>query len=342
MKEKGWSDVLLRWYDRARRNLPWRLARPDPYKTWLSEIMLQQTQVDTVIPYFEKFLGRFPTVRALAAAPVEEVLAMWSGLGYYSRARNLHAAAQIIANNGSGGKKGTFPSTMAEWLELPGIGRYTAGAVASIAFGEKVPVVDGNVIRVLARLFALKGDPKKNPLHSKLWKLAATLLPEKRIGDFNQALMELGALVCTPENPKCGACPLQKNCRAFSLERVAGFPTSQPKAKTVRVLIEVALIEKSGKYLMAKRNGARHLQSMWEFPQRQVEGLVLKSAGLLKEVKHSIMNRRIFARPHHYYYEGGAPRKDRHYVGYRWVRPEGLGQLATSSLNLKIMKGVFQ
>lgn len=330
------QHLLLRWYDRVRRDLPWRLARPDPYKTWLSEIMLQQTQVDTVIPYFEKFLRRFPDVQALAEAKVEEVLAMWSGLGYYSRARNLYAAAGQIV------KKVQFPSTMAEWLELPGIGRYTAGAIASIAFNEKVPVVDGNVIRVLARLFALKGDAKKNPLHSKLWKLAAKLLPEKRIGDFNQALMELGALVCTPENPKCGACPLQKKCRAFALKKVADFPTPQPKAKTVNVLIEVALIEKNGKYLIAKRNGDRHLQSMWEFPQSPVRGLRLKSAGPLNGVKHSIMNRRILARPHHYYYEAGVPRKNGNYVDYRWVQPEALSRLATSSLNLKIMKGVFK
>lgn len=306
--------------------------------------MLQQTQVETVIPYFEKFLKRFPAVSALAAAPVEEVLALWSGLGYYSRARNLHAAAQIIVKNG--GKKERekvqFPSTMLEWLELPGIGRYTAGAIASIAFGEKVPVVDGNVIRVLTRLFALKGNPKKKSLHQKLWRLATTLLPEKRVGDFNQALMELGALVCTPENPQCGACPLQKKCRAYLLRRAADFPTPPPKTKTVHVPIEVALIEKSGKYLIAKRNDARHLQSMWEFPQRPVRGLRLKSAGPLKEVRHSIMNRRIFARPHHYYYEAGRPAKNKEYVDYRWVRPEELQRLATSSLNLKIVKGVFQ
>jgi len=192
------ADVI-RWYRDNRRELPWRRTR-DPYAVWVSEIMLQQTRVETVVPYWERWMGRFPTVQALAAAPLDDVLAAWAGLGYYSRARNLHAGAREVVTDWGG----SVPGRVDALLEIPGIGRYTAGAIASIAFGQPAPLVDGNVARVLARLFAIDEDVKSAAGSARLWALAADLVPAGAAGDFNQGLMELGATVCTPARPRCG------------------------------------------------------------------------------------------------------------------------------------------
>jgi A/G-specific adenine glycosylase len=203
---------LLAWYGRAGRDLPWRRTR-DPYRIWLSEVMLQQTGVETVIPYYERFLEAFPTVRALAVATAEEVVERWAGLGYYSRARNLHAAAQRVVNFNAG----HFPDTLEGLMELPGVGRSTAGAILSIAFDRPGPILDGNVRRVLCRLHALKEDPRSGSGEKKLWAWAAELTPIDRPHDYAQAIMDLGATVCTPRSPECGDCPLQTCCRARSL-----------------------------------------------------------------------------------------------------------------------------
>ena len=200
---------LLAWYDAEKRAMPWRLST-DPYRVWVSEIMLQQTTVSTVIPYYGRFLKRFPDVAALAGADEDEVLRLWAGLGYYSRARNLHRAAQAVVSEHGG----RLPGTLAGLRSLPGVGRYTAAAVASIAFGLPAELVDGNVIRVYARLFALRGDPKSPALQAKVWALAAEHLDHRRPGDWNQALMELGATVCSPVGPECGRCPLAEDCLA--------------------------------------------------------------------------------------------------------------------------------
>src|SRR3954464_9149494 len=194
------STKLLAWFAKERRDLPWREEPRDPYRVWISEVMLQQTRVDVVVPYYLRFVARFPTLQTLAASPLDDVLALWSGLGYYARARNLHRAAQACG--------GELPRTAAELRALPGLGPYTAAAVASLAFGEDAPLVDGNVARVLARVFALSGDAR-----SKAWKLAPTLLPPGRSGPFNEALMELGATICTPRSPDCPRCPLSGDCR---------------------------------------------------------------------------------------------------------------------------------
>src|SRR5579859_1044270 len=209
---------LLRWYRRHHRKLPWR-ATPDPYRIWVSEIMLQQTRVETVRPYYARWLRAFPTVQALARAEEDRVLKLWEGLGYYSRARNLHRAAKLVVGRArppGAPKPGTkrtarpaVPTTAAKLLELPGIGRYTAGAIASIAFNERVPLVDGNVARVFARIFAIRANIKSPRTLQSLWDLAGNLLPDTNPGDFNQALMELGALVCTPTNPRCDTCPMR-------------------------------------------------------------------------------------------------------------------------------------
>src|SRR5438105_5534112 len=204
---------LLAWYTANRRDLPWRVARksptserPDPYRVLVSEAMLQQTQVATVIPYFNRFMAAYPTLRDLAAANEQEVLRVWQGLGYYSRARHLLGTAKILVDE----KNGKIPATVEELLELPGIGRYTAGAIASLAFERRAPILDGNVSRVLCRLDLIRDESKE-----ALWTRAEELLPKKRIGDFNSALMELGATVCTPRAPKCLMCPVQKHCAAL-------------------------------------------------------------------------------------------------------------------------------
>jgi len=257
---------LLAWYDRHKRDLPWRRTR-DPYAIWLSEVMLQQTQVATVIPYWERFLQRFPTVEALAAAPLTDVLAGWRGLGYYSRARNLHRAAQeIVARFG-----GRLPSTAAELLTLPGFGRYTAGAVASIAFGEPAPLVDGNVARVLSRIFEVEGPPGDRAREARLWELATALVPGERPGDFNQALMEHGATVCRPENPLCLLCPVREECLAYLHGRVAELPPAKVRAAPKRMTLAVAVWAHEGRLLLARRAEKGLFGGLWELPAAEVQ-----------------------------------------------------------------------
>lgn len=294
--------------------------------------MLQQTRVDAVIPYYQKFLETFPDVRSLARASLEKVLTSWSGLGYYSRARNLHTAAQVIVNE----KNGKFPATAEGLRELAGIGDYTASAIASIAFEERVPVLDGNVHRVLTRIYALAGDPKKNPLKPKLALRALELMPSARVGDYNQAMMELGALVCLPADPKCSICPVQKFCRAFQKNEIEKYPTLQKKI-IKKVFWEAALIENNGKFLLAKRNNNRHFQAMWEFPRGSVEGLQLKYRKALPAVKHSIMAQNITLTPQLYSFLDGKPVPAEPYVAFRWIQPSELGRFPTSSLNRKIL-----
>jgi len=229
---------LLAWYDRDKRPLPWR-DQPDPYRIWLSEVMLQQTRIEAVRGYYDRFLERFPTVEALAAAPLDAVLHAWAGLGYYSRARNLHRAAQMVAFE----RGGRFPDTADELAELPGVGRYTAGAIASIAFGRRAPVVDGNVARVLSRLAGLAGDVRSPVVSRRLWALAAEWIDAERPGDFNQALMELGETICVPRSPDCARCPVRARCAAHRQGRVAELPTPRrpPERPEVAALWRQAL-----------------------------------------------------------------------------------------------------
>ena len=222
---KDFSSRLIRWHrDHGRHNLPWQNTR-DPYRVWLSEIMLQQTQVATVIPYYEKFLARFPTLEALAAAPVEAVMGLWSGLGYYARARNLHACARAILRE-HGGEFSHDAETMAK---LPGIGRSTANSIAAFCFGARVPILDGNVKRVLARQFGIEGFPGQPAVERQLWALAESLLPRKNVDSYNQAQMDLGSLVCMRGKPVCGKCPVSKSCAAYQQGRVAELPAKKPK-----------------------------------------------------------------------------------------------------------------
>jgi A/G-specific adenine glycosylase len=269
---------LLAWFRQFQRDLPWRRTK-DPYRIWLSEIMLQQTRVAAVIPYYERFLERFPDVHTLAAAPQEEVLRLWSGLGYYSRGRNLQRAAQLVVTKHGG----VFPQTEAEVLALPGIGRYTAAAILSIAFGAKHAVLDGNVARVLARLGAIRGDLRDTRQWQSLQKTADGLLDAKSPSDWNQAMMELGAMICTPRAPQCLLCPVAKFCRARHL----GLTESLPEKRKVRereeiTLAAAVLLDPSGRTLLlppprAARKPATHegvlalVSNMWHFPTVSVQ-----------------------------------------------------------------------
>ncbi len=254
-------DELLSWFDRHRRDLPWRRTS-DPYLIWLSEVMLQQTRVETVLSYYERFLLRFPTIEALAAAEVEEVLALWSGLGYYRRARQLHAAARQVAESGEG-----FPRTYDGLRALPGVGDYTAAAVGSIAFGIAEPVLDGNVERVLSRFLALGVDPRSRGGRDRLLAAGRELLSPLRPGDSNQAMMELGATLCLPRAPRCLLCPLSSGCRAAAAGEQDLYPPPKRRRDTVRVRWVVAVVEEPGGVLLFRRpEGSTLLAGTWELP----------------------------------------------------------------------------
>src|SRR3990172_5861533 len=254
-------SVVLRWFSRSRRDLPWRKTS-DPYRVWISETMLQQTRIQTVLPYYDRFIVRFPNVAALARAPEQEVLRLWSGLGYYSRARNLLRAAQVVVEENKGGITDSFDAI----IRLPGIGRYTAGAVLSIAFHLPYPVVDGNVSRVLARLFRIPGDPKSAQVGGLLWEKARELLSEKKPGDFNQALMEIGSLICTPRKPNCDLCPLGIWCQARDRGEQEDYPPSAPRPPAEREQTVRALVWRDGFLLLRRRATGRLLAGLWEFP----------------------------------------------------------------------------
>ena len=256
------APTLLDWFDKNKRDMPWRQTS-DPYKIWISEIMLQQTQVNTVIPYYERFLEKFPGVDDLAEAPQQTVLKMWEGLGYYSRARNMHKAAQeVVAEYDS-----QFPDTYEKLLDLKGIGPYTAAAVSSIAFQRQRAVVDGNVIRVLSRYFGIRDDVRRAAVKNEIQKIADSIIPENEPGDFNQAVMELGATVCAPKNPECGSCPLSVDCIAYKTAETEAIPYKSPRKKVPHHNIGVGLItNESGELLIALRPDDAMLGGLWEFP----------------------------------------------------------------------------
>jgi A/G-specific adenine glycosylase len=256
----GYAEKLLIWFDENKREMPWRKTN-DPYAIWVSEIMLQQTQVDTVIPYYEKFMTRFPTVATLAAATREEVYNYWQGLGYYRRAENLHKGAQMIEQE----YNGVFPTEIEKVKKIPGIGPYTMGAVMSIAFHMPVPAVDGNVMRILSRYFLIDADISIAKNRMLFDEKVMELMPEDP-NRFNQALMELGALICTPKNPRCSECPVQKNCRAYQTQSVERFPVKTPKTKVIPIAYKVFLIKKGNGYWMEKRPEEGLLANLWGFP----------------------------------------------------------------------------
>jgi A/G-specific adenine glycosylase len=351
VKEPAASKVrawLLGWYRASGRDLPWRRTR-DPYRIWLSEVMLQQTTVKVVERRWPAFLERFPDLDALARASEEEVLAVWSGLGYYSRARALHRAARIVRAE----HEGNVPSDPAAFRALPGVGAYTAGAVLSIAFGKREPLVDGNAARVLGRLYCVQGDASSAQVRKRLWDLARGLLPRQNPGDFNQALMELGALVCTPRDPGCGECPLKDSCLALERGRVHLIPLPRKRAAPERVVLAGALVRRRGRILLARRpDGETLLGGMWLFPggevrtpgagprllgrlvRRILDTPVNVNSEPVARVNHSITRYRIRlllfeARPE------GTPARQRRANGACWVRPVEIGSLPVSSLVTK-------
>ncbi len=258
---------LLAWFDRHRRDLPWRRDR-DPYRVWVSEVMLQQTTVAAVVPYFERFLQAFPTLADLAAADEQDVLRLWEGLGYYRRARHLHQAARRLAAEHGG----ALPNDPAVWRDLPGVGRYILGAVLSQAFDRRLPIVEANSLRVLCRLFGYAGDPRSGDGQRWLWQKAAEVLPAKRVGDFNQALMELGALVCTPAAPRCGDCPVASECVARKQGRQEAIPRKPERAEATEVREVAFAVRRGPRLLLAQRRAnATRWANMWEFPHGELQ-----------------------------------------------------------------------
>lgn len=305
----AFSKSLLAWYGRNKRDLPWRKRQQDPYAVWVSEIMLQQTTVAAVIPFYGRWMARFPTVQALAEAPLDDALKHWAGLGYYARARNLHRGAQlVVAQHG-----GEVPSEPKALLALPGIGRYTAGAILSIAFNQDAPILDANVVRVLSRVHMVIGDPKTDRrTQDALWKLAEAAIPKGAARDFNQALMELGALVCGAAAPKCGSCPVTEFCAA----RAEGDPTAFPRFATTKKWLEVeevsvAVRDAEQRVLIVQRSPALSLWGgLWEMPRatmQEEEPLAICAARAVREAigfeplslepyattKHVVANRKI-------------------------------------------------
>ncbi len=341
--------LLLRWYRRNRRDLPWRRTR-DPYAIWISEAMLQQTRVETVVPYYERFLARFPTVRDLAEAEADDVLGAWAGLGYYSRARNLQRAAQVVAHE----HDGRLPDTAEALRELPGIGRYTAGAVASIAYDRPEPVVDGNVARVLTRLLDVREDVKSPAVSRRLWDEAEALVKGESPGDLNQALMELGATVCTPRSPRCLACPLVKRCAG----RAAGDPETLPvkaaRKAPRRLEAAAALLVRRGRALAVRRPPRGLLGGLWELPggdlaprERPAEGLIralrervglrVSGARQLGAVEHEFTHRRLRLHVFQCDTPEGRVRLDG-FDAHRWLAPAGLAELPQGAVTRKALE----
>jgi A/G-specific adenine glycosylase len=352
---------LLAWFQQFQRDLPWRRTK-DPYGIWISEIMLQQTRVAAVIPYYERFLARFPDVRALAEAPQEEVLRLWSGLGYYSRARNLQKAAQqIVAQHG-----GEFPREEGAVLALPGIGPYTGAAILSIAFGTKRAVLDGNVARVLARLGAIRGDLRESQRWQSLQKTAGELLDPKSPGDWNQAMMELGAMVCTPRVPQCLLCPVAKFCRARQSGDPESFPEKRKKREAVQIALAAAVLctprgqtlllpppRKKTENKPAANDVATLVSRMWHFPTVAIrkDGLTELRSFLatvlpagngalrfepLVRVRHAVTYRNVTVLPFRI-----AIAKIPHIRGAKTIQLEDSSTLPISNLTRKIVRAAL-
>jgi A/G-specific adenine glycosylase len=340
---------LAAWYARNARPLPWRKTA-DPYRIWISEIMLQQTTVTAVVPYFERFLERFPTLARLAAAREEEVLRLWEGLGYYSRARNIHKAARLIVQE----QNGRFPAEVATLLELPGIGRYTAGAIASFAFDHRAPILEANTLRLYCRLLGFRGDPRSAAGQKLLWDFAERLLPRKSPGLFNQALMELGATVCTPENPDCAHCPVRTSCAACANGWQNEIPARAARPAPTDVTEIAVAVHRGGRYLMRRRPPGERWAGLWDFVRfawddgrRQspagIAGAVHRHAGVevataerIAEIRHSVTRFRITLCC--YAAEWSAGEIDRSGREFRWVPARKFAALPLSVTGRKLAR----
>jgi A/G-specific adenine glycosylase len=340
---------LLAWYDRSQRRLPWRVddrtgAAADPYHVLVSEAMLQQTQVATVIPYFSRFIQRFPTLRDLAAADEQDVLRAWQGLGYYSRARNLRAAAKTVLDH-HGGQLPRDPDNL---LKLPGIGRYTAGAIASIAFGRRAPILDGNVTRVLCRIDRIQSDPRDRTTLQLLWRRAEEILPTRRVGAFNTALMELGATVCIPRSPQCLICPVREHCEAYAAGVQQTIPPPRQAAPTPLLRRAIFCIRRNDHWLIEQRPPTGRWAGMWQFvtvpadesatPQALLPLLPVRTTGLrpLGTVTHGLTHRRY----HFDVYACESPRRQRPPAPpppREWVKLERLSDYPLPRPHLKVV-----
>lgn len=349
---------LLNWYAHHARILPWRVkasdGAPDPYRVWVSEIMLQQTRVETVIPYFERWMRQFPTLNALAATSQQEVLSAWEGLGYYSRARSLHRAAQIVVAE----YDGQIPSDPARLRRLPGVGRYTVGAIASIAFGLDQPALDGNIRRVLARLFNVTEEHRSPAGEHRLWELAAQHLPPGRAGEYNQALMDLGALICTPRLPDCPHCPVTEVCQAHELGLQEERPVKKPRPAIPHYTVAAAIIQREGLYLITQRPTDGLLGGLWEFPGGKVQAGEDLPACLRREIReelgaeitvgepqgifrHAFTHFRITLHAFHCTLNGNEPRLIQP-ADIRWVKPTDMLAYPMGKIDRQIARGLLE
>ncbi len=339
---------LLTHFRATKRDLPWR-RRVTPYRILVAEVMLQQTQVDRVTDYFRRWMRRFPSLRALAEAPLDDVLKQWEGLGYYTRARTLHAAARLFVEKHGGRVPRDFDALRA----APGIGRYTAGAILSIAYNMKKPVLDGNVARVLCRVFAIRRDPTKACARNLLWTLAENLIPDGDARDFNQALMEHGSLVCTPASPKCAHCPVRTLCAARERGLQDRLPVKGQRPKTLKHDVGVAVIRERGRYLIQQRPDGALLAGLWEFPGgkrepresiaacikrelREELGIDVEVGEELCTVNHAYTHYRVTLHVHRCRITRGRPHP--HYAQrIRWARPADFAQYVFPAANLRII-----
>jgi A/G-specific adenine glycosylase len=346
----------LAWFERHQRSLPWRQDR-DPYRIWVSEVMLQQTQVATVIRYFERFVTRFPTVAALATADEQEVLRLWEGLGYYRRARHLHQAArELVAQHWA--TQGHLPDDPAVWQALPGVGRYILGAVLSQAFDRRLPILEANSERVLCRLLGQTEDPRRGAVRRWLWQTAEALLPARRVGAFNQALMELGALVCVPVAPRCVHCPLAAMCQARRLGLQESIP-ARTQAPAEIAIQEVAVVVRRGsRVLLVQRPENGRWAGLWEFPHgplaaheaheaaaarilAELTGLQATLGPELLTVRHSIMNQRITLVCFEACHRSGKFHSDFYRQG-QWVEPGQLHTYPVSAPQRRVAQALVQ
>jgi len=300
-EQHPFASAILTWWDEGHSQWTWRQSR-DPYAIWVAEVMLQQTQVSTVVPYFRRWMDHFPTIQSLANATQDEVLKQWEGLGYYSRARNLHEAAQIVVDK----HEGQLPLTSEELMQLPGIGRYTAGAIASIVYNQAVPAVDSNAIRILSRVKDVTGDITKSETRKQLWSLAADLLPHTRPGDFNQAIMELGQTVCLSASPVCHKCPVADYCLALQRGTQLQRPVRPKRPEVPHYQVTAGIIcREDGQFLIAKRPANGLLGGMWEFPGGKQEDSESLKEALRREIMEELgieitVNRKLIAIEHAY------------------------------------------
>jgi A/G-specific adenine glycosylase len=343
------TDKILTWYAQHQRDLPWRKTR-NPYFIWISEIMLQQTQVETVIPYYKRFLSRFPTIRSLAKSSLDDVLKVWENLGYYSRARNLHAAAREIMTKG----KGKVPKTLEGLLSLPGLGPYTAAAVLSFAFGERIAAVDGNARRVISRLFAIEESLHLGKTQRRISAIAGELVPEKDSASFNQGLMDLGASICSPRKPSCDLCTLSNLCQAFRTGLQDSLPVNKKRDPLPHKDIMAGIIaDAKGRLLIAQRPMTGLLGGLWKFPggervpketlkdalERSVReelGIRIRVRKPMISVKHAYTHFRISLHAFHCRLEAGHPRALT-CLRWRWVRPSDLNRFPFSKAERKII-----